>query len=257
MLVASGLTAGYGHNDVLDSIDLSIAPGEIVTLVGANGAGKSTLCKALAGILDIRKGSLKITGVEAKRLSPRERVLQGLCLVPEGRQVFGSLSIDANLRLGAYASSGLSKEEIASRIAGACKLFPILLSRLHEPAANLSGGQQQMLAIARGLMSAPKILLLDEPSLGLAPNLVKEIFRLISSLRDGGLSILLSEQNARQSLAISDRAYVIENGRIVRSGGAHDLAQRKDIAELYLGANIRDIVRDSAMEARLKRLISI
>jgi branched-chain amino acid transport system ATP-binding protein len=235
MLVARGLSAGYGRSTVLRNIDLEVGVGEIVTLIGANGAGKSTLAKAIAGLIELRGGTLTLSGESAGQMSAKERVRKGLCLVPEGRQILGSLSIEANLRLGAYADDKMGENEIRERIKVVCEPFPILIARRHESAANLSGGQQQMLAIARGLMSAPKILVLDEPSLGLAPNLVRDIFRLVSDLRRTGISILLSEQNARQSLAISDRAYVIENGRIVSKGTAKELAAREDIAEAYLG----------------------
>jgi len=186
-------------------------------------------------------------------------VLRGVCLVPEGRQTFGGLSIEANLRLGAFARGRLDPATLDKLIDESCAPFPILLPRKHEPAANLSGGQQQMLAIARGLMSTPKALMLDEPSLGLAPALVSEIFRLIAKLRERGFAILLSEQNARQSLAISDRAYVIENGRITASGAARDILASADIAEKYLGVGHRigdpGSARQVAMTARLREIM--
>ena len=235
MLVARGLCAGYGRSTVLQDIDLEVGSGEIVTLIGANGAGKSTLAKTIAGLIELRGGTLTLSGQNAGEMTAKERVRKGLCLVPEGRQIFGSLSIEANLRLGAYAHDRMSEDQIRERIKEACEPFPVLIARRHESAANLSGGQQQMLAIARGLMSAPALLILDEPSLGLAPNLVRDIFKLVAGLRQTGISILLSEQNARQSLAISDRAYVIENGRIVSAGAAKEIAARSDIAEAYLG----------------------
>ncbi len=258
MLEMRHLSAGYGRDTVLHDVSLSVAPGEIVALIGANGAGKSTLVKTVAGLLSARGGEIALEGERIERLTTRERVLRGVCLVPEGRQMFGGLTIEANLRLGAYAAR---HDEGAMRalMAEACAPFPILAPRAREAAANLSGGQQQMLAIARGLMSRPRALLLDEPSLGLAPALVAEIFKLIAELRGRGIAILLSEQNARQSLAIADRAYVIENGRITASGAAKDILASDDIAEKYLGVGhkIGDAggARQMAMTARLRDIL--
>ncbi len=260
MLKAANLCAGYGRDTVLRNIDLTVSPGEIVALIGANGAGKSTLVKTIAGLLPVRSGAISFDGERLDRLTPRERVLRGICLVPEGRQMFGGLTIEANLRLGAYARKGLGDAALKDLMADACRPFPILTPRLHEPAANLSGGQQQMLAIARGLMSSPKALLLDEPSLGLAPTLVSEIFRLIADLRSRGFAILLSEQNARQSLAISDRAYVIENGSITASGTAGEILASDEIAQKYLGVGHRvgdpTSAKQVAMTARLRDIMA-
>jgi branched-chain amino acid transport system ATP-binding protein len=260
MLSIRGLSAGYGSDTVLRKVDLDVGAGEIVALIGANGAGKSTLVKTLAGLLPARGGEITLEGTRIEAMSPRERVLRGLCLVPEGRQTFGGLTIDTNLRLGAYAQNDLDEAAMQALIEEACKPFPILLPRRREPCANLSGGQQQMLAIARGLMSKPKLLLLDEPSLGLAPALVSEIFRLIAELRQRGFAILLSEQNARQSLAIADRAYVIENGRITTSGSSADILASADIAEKYLGVGhaVGDpgSARQLAMSAKLRSILS-
>jgi branched-chain amino acid transport system ATP-binding protein len=259
MLVARNLSAGYGRDTVLRDIDLEVGQGEIVALIGANGAGKSTLVKTLVGLMSARTGEVTLENRRIDALAPRERVLRGLCLVPEGRQMFGGLTIEANLRLGAYASN-LDETRMQALIEESCKPFPLLLKRRREPCANLSGGQQQMLAIARGLMARPKVLLLDEPSLGLAPVLVLEIFRLIADLRQHGIAILLSEQNARQSLAISDRAYVIENGRIAASGRSADILSSADIAEKYLGVGHRAAdaagARQRAMIARLKEIMA-
>ncbi len=260
MLATSHLSAGYGHDTVLHDINITVAPGEIVALIGANGAGKSTLVKTIAGLLPARAGEVTLGGERIDALTPRERVLRGVCLVPEGRQTFGGLTIEANLRLGAYANKSLDEAAVRALMDEACKPFPILLPRRHEPCGNLSGGQQQMLAIARGLMSRPRALLLDEPSLGLAPALVSEIFRLIAELRERGFAILLSEQNARQSLAISDRAYVIENGRITASGISRDILASADIAEKYLGVGHRvgdaGGARQIAMTARLREIMA-
>jgi branched-chain amino acid transport system ATP-binding protein len=188
-------------------------------------------------------------------------VLKGISHVPEGRQVFGGLTVEENLRLGAYAQrKGLSEAEIKQRIESVCARFPVLLERRGETVANLSGGQQQMLVIARGLMAAPRILVLDEPSLGLAPVLVAEIFRLIASLRSEGRAILLSEQNARLSLAISDRAYVIENGRVALSGTGKALLKNPEVAERYLGVGkavgLADAARHAKMVKRLKEIFA-
>jgi len=261
MLDVRGLSAGYGRDIVLRDVNISVAPGEIVALIGANGAGKSTLVKSIAGVVTSRAGAITLDGAPIDALSPRERVRRGVCLVPEGRQIFGGLSIEANLRLGAQARRDLDEASLKTLMAEACRPFPMLVSRLAEPGANLSGGQQQMLAIARGLMSSPKALLLDEPSLGLAPALVSEIFRLIASMRARGIAILLSEQNARQSLAISDRAYVIENGRIVAAGASADILASADIAEKYLGVGHRigeaGGAKQLAMTARLREIMGV
>jgi branched-chain amino acid transport system ATP-binding protein len=259
-LKVTNLSAGYGRDTVLRDIDISVEPGEIVALIGANGAGKSTLVKTIVGLLPARSGEVTLNGERIDALTPRERVLRGVCLVPEGRQTFGGLTIEANLRLGAYASTDMDDAATRALMVEACRPFPILLPRKDEPCANLSGGQQQMLAIARGLMSRPKALLLDEPSLGLAPALVSEIFRLIAELRKRGFAILLSEQNAKQSLAISDRAYVIENGRITMKGASKDILASADIAEKYLGVGHKvgdpNSARQMAMTARLREIMA-
>jgi branched-chain amino acid transport system ATP-binding protein len=253
LLTANNLSSGYGKSTVLHDIDISVGEGEIVALVGANGAGKSTLVKTLAGILPIRGGDISLEGKSIRDLSARDRVTRGLSLVPEGRQVFGGLSIESNLRLGAYAAPRMTDADLEGLIQNSCRSFPNLLTRRQEAAANLSGGQQQMLAIARGLMSRPKVLLLDEPSLGLAPILVSELFRLIGALRTEGISILLSEQNAKQSLAIADRAYVIENGRIVVQDKACNLLKHDEIAKKYLGVgrHIGTVNAVSSISAKL------
>ena len=246
------VSTGYEATDVIHDIDLSVGEGEIVALVGANGAGKSTLVKAISGILPARRGEIALDGKRIDRLSPRARVLMGIAQVPEGRQVFGGLTVRENLRLGGYARSAESDAaRFEQSLAEIGRLFPILLQRLDEPAANLSGGQQQMLAIGRGLMAEPRILVLDEPSLGLAPVLVAEIFRLVASLRGQGRGILLSEQNAKLSLAIADRAYVIENGRVALAGTGEELLHNSEVAERYLGVGKGVAVADPARHAQL------
>ena len=259
MLELSRVSTGYETANVVHDIDLTVAPGEIVALVGANGAGKSTLVKTISGLLALRAGTIALDGTRIDRLNPRARVLAGVSLVPEGRQIFGGLTVLENLRLGAYARrKDLDEGAMAQRIDRVCERFPILLQRLKEQAGNLSGGQQQMLAIARGLMAEPRILVLDEPSLGLAPVLVTEIFRLVAGLRSEGRAILLSEQNARLSLAIADRGYVIENGRVTLAGTGKDLLHNPEVAERYLGVgkgvNVADASRHRQMVNRLKEI---
>jgi len=236
MLELRRLSTGYGGRAVVHEIDLAVEPGRIVALVGANGAGKSTLVKAISGLLPPLSGQILLDGIAIERRTPRERVLAGIAHVPEGRQVFAGLTIAENLHLGAYAYRGrIGEAGINERISKVCGHFPVLLERMHQPAGTLSGGQQQMLAIARGLMAQPRLLLLDEPSLGLSPILVAEIFRMIEDLRAEGIAILLSEQNARLSLAVADHAYVIEIGRVALEGRGQDLLGRPEVAERYLG----------------------
>ncbi|HSQ82172.1 MAG TPA: ABC transporter ATP-binding protein [Casimicrobiaceae bacterium] len=235
MLEAQGLTVGYGSSAVVRGASFIVRPGEIVALIGANGAGKSTLLKAVSGLLPVQSGEIRFAGQRIDRLPSSERVRLGLAQVPEGRQVFAGLSIEDNLALGAFVHRRADDAEITQRLADVYARYPVLRERRGTPAGNLSGGQQQMLAIARGLMSRPRLLMLDEPSLGLSPLLVIEIFRLIKGLRAEGLAILLSEQNARQSLAIADRGYVIESGRIAAEGSGRDLLDDPQISARYLG----------------------
>jgi branched-chain amino acid transport system ATP-binding protein len=261
MLKVRGLAAGYGRGTVLSDTDLTVGKGELVALIGANGAGKSTLMKSIAGLLPVYRGEILLDGERIEALNPAARVLRGLCLVPEGRQIFGGHSVEENLRLGAYARSDEEPASLQRMIEELCQLFPMLLPRLKDVAANLSGGQQQILAIARGLMSRPQLLLLDEPSLGLAPALVTETFSMIARVRERGISILLSEQNARQSLAIADRAYVLENGRIAIAGRSSDILASAEVAKKYLGVgySIADAagMRKSALGKRLLEILSI
>jgi branched-chain amino acid transport system ATP-binding protein len=259
MLELKSVSTGYGRQTVVHEVSLAMAQGEVLALVGANGAGKSTLVKAISGVLPLHDGEIRLEGRRIDRLTPRARVLAGVSHIPEGRQVFAGLTVADNLRMGAYTRLvRLSAEELEHRIARVLAPMPALLQRLHEPAGNLSGGQQQMLAIARGLMSEPRILLLDEPSLGLAPVLVAEIFRLIERLRAEGLAILLSEQNARLSLAIADRGAVIEKGRVTLEGTGAALIGDPAVAERYLGvgASIAELgaERHRRLVSRLKDL---
>jgi branched-chain amino acid transport system ATP-binding protein len=232
LLELKSVSAGYGRNRVLQNVNLTLERGEIVTLLGANGAGKSTLAKSISGLLRTEAGSILLDGEGIEALPPADRLRRGIAHVPEGRQIFAGMTVAENLDLGGYAAS---EADHAERLESVFTLFPILRERMRDIAGNFSGGQQQMLAIARGLMSKPKILLLDEPSLGVAPLLVAEIFRLIVALRAQGITILLAEQNARQALSIADRGYVFENGKITLSGSSKDLLNSPDIAERYLG----------------------
>jgi branched-chain amino acid transport system ATP-binding protein len=251
LLELTSVAIGYGHHRVLDDINLTLERGEIVTLLGANGAGKSTLAKAVSGLLRPQAGSILLEGAPIERLPPAERLRRGIAHVPEGRQIFAGMTVAENLALGAYA---VSETEATAQLEAVWALFPLLRERMNDIAGNFSGGQQQMLAIARGLMAKPKILVLDEPSLGVAPLLVAEIFRLIVSLRAQGITILLAEQNAKAALAIADRGYVFENGRITLSGAAKDLLNSRDIAERYLGMSGTAEASDAAGAGLADRL---
>jgi len=259
LLELRNVSAGYARENVLRDVDLVLAKGEIVTLVGANGAGKSTLVRSVSGLLHARQGEILFDGKPITKLSPADRLSLGIAHVPEGRQIFLGMTVAENLRLGGYGAANRSKENEAAGLDRVCDLFPILRERFNHTAGNFSGGQQQLLAIARGLMSAPRVLILDEPSLGVAPLLVAEIFQMIERLRDEGLTILLAEQNARQALAIADRGYVVENGRVALSGRAKDLLESPEIVEKYLGAGAGGIKqlpeRSKPMALKLGALI--
>ena len=254
LLELKAISAGYGRNRVLQNVDLTLERGEIVTLLGANGAGKSTLAKSISGLMRTEAGSILLDGEPIEALAPAERLRRGIAHVPEGRQIFSGMTVAENLALGAYASSDADHSE---RLQFVWSLFPILRERMQDVAGNFSGGQQQMLAIARGLMSKPKILLLDEPSLGVAPLLVSEIFRLIVSLRAQGITILLAEQNARQALSIADRGYVFVNGKITLSGSSKDLLNSPEIAERYLGMGGATEVSEAAGAALAGQLRTV
>jgi branched-chain amino acid transport system ATP-binding protein len=234
MLELANVSAGYGGVDVIHGIDLAVRAGEIVTLVGANGAGKSTLVKTVSGLVPARAGTITFDGRRIETSTTAVRMRLGIVHVPEGRQIFSGLTVGENLDLGAYVHRRRPQEPNARRAEVEAR-FPVLRERLSALAGNLSGGQQQMLAIGRGLMAGPKLLILDEPSLGLAPRLVSEMFELIQGLRAQGIAILLSEQNAQLSLAIADRGYVIENGRVALSGAGQELLQSREVADRYLG----------------------
>ncbi len=257
MLQLTAIEGGYRDLVVLRGIDLEVRAGEIVALIGANGAGKTTLARTIAGLLPVRRGEIRLLDQSVNRLPPWARIRLGMAHAPEGRQIVAGLTVADNLRLGAHVLRRQRGESwVAGRIAAVCELFPPLRERLNEAGGNLSGGQQQMLAIARALMTEPKLLVLDEPSLGLAPGLVSEIFRLISRLRAAGIAVLLAEQNAQMTLAIADRAYVIEMGRVALQGSGRELLGRADVAERYLGVGASSAsARGAAMEDRHRRMV--
>jgi len=233
MLEVKGLEAGYGSIQVLKGIDLSVKKGSIVSLIGANGAGKTTTLMALSGILKDRRGQVILEGEDVSAETPHGMVARGVSQVPEGRRVFGTLSVRENLELGAYLRN--DKEGIKKDIEKVEGFFPILKERANQSAKTLSGGEQQMLAIGRALMARPKLLLLDEPSLGLAPLVVKKIFEVIQGINCSGTTILLVEQNAFMALKISDYAYVIETGNIMFHDKAARLLKNPKIRKAYLG----------------------
>ena len=233
MLEVHGLHVNYGKVRAVQGVSLEVAEGEIVALIGANGAGKSSTMHAVCGIERSAGGQIRFLGERITRLPPHRIMRRGIVQVPEGRLIFGGLTIAQNLRLGAYNVSGGVKAE--ADIEDVLEFFPMLRDRLDEHSAALSGGQAQMLALARGLMARPKLLMLDEPSLGLAPIAAQEVFALIPRLRDAGVTILLVEQNVRQALAIADRGYVLESGRIILEGEAAELAEHELLVSAYLG----------------------
>jgi len=232
VLKVTGLCAGYGDTEILRGIDIAAGPGEIIAVLGPNGAGKTTLNNVLSGILAPASGSIRFDGEDIAGAPAAELVARGLVHVPEGRRVFPNLSVLENLELGSYRRGRERRAENLERIVS---IFPRLRERLPQNAGTLSGGEQQMLAIGRGLMAEPKLLILDEPSLGLAPVLVDLLFSLIQTINKDGLTILLVEQNVARSLEIASRAYVIEQGHIALSGSAAELARNEDVRRSYLG----------------------
>ena len=231
MLEVDGLRAGYGNIEVLHDVSIALDDGTLCAIVGANGAGKTTLLMALAGLIPKRGGRVVFDGVDATRLPSHALVRHGLVLVPEGRRMLPGMSVEENLLVAASVRGAGGY----ARIDGLFDRFPILRTRRNVPAGSLSGGEQQMLAIARALAIGPRALLLDEPSMGLAPKLVDEIFAIVADERTRGTSILLVEQNARRALALADRAYVMERGRIVLTGTGAELATHRDVVAAYLG----------------------
>jgi branched-chain amino acid transport system ATP-binding protein len=231
LLEISGLSSHYGRIQALKGIELAVREGELLALVGANGAGKTTLLRTISGVQPASAGTMRFAGADITRVKAARRVTLGIAQVPEGRQVFGPLSVEDNLMLGAYTRNEGMRED-RERIYA---MFPVLRQKRHEPAGTLSGGQQQMLAIGRALMARPKLLLLDEPSMGLSPLLVAEIFATIRTLKAAGTTIFLVEQNAHAALAIADRGYVLETGRIVLQDSGPALLANARVKEAYLG----------------------
>lgn len=232
MLKIEGLTSHYGRIQALKGVDLEVAEGELVALVGGNGAGKTTLLRTISGVQPATGGKILFKGRDITRMSPHQRVRLGIAQVPEGRQVFGPMSVEDNLRLGAITvSDGGGEEELERMYA----MFPILKEKRHLPAGTLSGGQQQMLAMSRALMARPQLLLLDEPSMGLAPLLVDQILEAVESLKQQGVTVFLVEQNAFAALKIADRGYVLETGKVVLCDEGRALLGNERVKEAYLG----------------------
>jgi branched-chain amino acid transport system ATP-binding protein len=232
ILAVSGLHAGYGTTEILRGIDLTVGQGEIVAVLGSNGAGKSTLNLAISGVVRGWRGSILFEGTPIEHAKPAAIVARGLIHVPEGRRVFPNMTVRENLDLGAYRRSRVRRDENRARV---FTIFPRLAERQLQRAGTLSGGEQQMLAIGRGLMAEPKLLILDEPSLGLSPLLVEELFGLIRTINAEGLALLLVEQNVVQSLDVAQRVYILDNGAFVLQGRAADIRNDPDLKRAYLG----------------------
>ncbi|GIZ50197.1 ABC transporter ATP-binding protein [Noviherbaspirillum aridicola] len=238
ILEVKDLHVRYGKVEAVHGISLAVAPGQIVSVIGPNGAGKSTTLNAVMGSLDTgaaAAGGVRFLGEDMMPLPLEERVLRGMCLVPETRELFGSMSVEDNLRLGAWPRKRAGERHFMDQLERVFQLFPRLRERARQDAGTLSGGERQMLALGRALMARPKLLMLDEPSLGLAPLIVKEIFHVIGELRATGVAILLIEQNARAALQLSDHAYVLETGNIALHGPAQELAHNPRVIDTYLG----------------------
>lgn len=233
MLTVENLEASYGAVRALHGISIEVAEGELVALLGVNGVGKSTTLKSIMGVLRPVKGTITFEGQEITNRSPEKIVKRGISLVPEGREIFGTLTVEENLRLGAYV--GYKRDRYKADLEEMFELFPILKDRFHQAGGLLSGGEQQMLAIARALMGHPKLIMLDEPSLGLSPAMTDQIFELILMLKQRGSTILLVEQNAERALEIVDRAYLLASGLIEHAGTAEEIKRKVDVASVYFG----------------------
>jgi branched-chain amino acid transport system ATP-binding protein len=232
LLKVSGIETYYGKIQALKGVSLEVEQGKIVTILGANGAGKTTTMKSIAGLLQPKTGKIEFLGKDVTGLRPDQLLKQGIALVPEGRAILSGMSVMENLEMGAYQRKD---KDIEKDIENVMKQFPILKERKDQLGGTLSGGQQQMLAIARALLSKPKLLLLDEPSMGLAPLIVADIFRIIREIKDEGTTVLLVEQNAKQALKVADYGYVMETGKIIIEGNAEDLLNDPGVVEAYLG----------------------
>jgi branched-chain amino acid transport system ATP-binding protein len=233
LLSVNNLEICYGVISALQGVSVEIAEGEIVTLIGSNGAGKTTLLRAISGLLPVREGSIAFNGEQVHKLPPHEIVRRGISHVPEGRQIFANLTVRENLELGGFQER--SRDALRGRADHCYSLFPVLAERRDQRAGTLSGGEQQMLAIARALMAKPKLLLLDEPSLGLAPLIVRKIFHIIKEINAEGMTVFLVEQNAHMALTIAHRAYVLQTGRVIKSDVASKLLEDPDVKKAYLG----------------------
>lgn len=240
MLQVASIVTYHGEVQALKGVSIHVNSGEIVALIGSNGAGKSTVLSTICGLTPPRQGRITFEGQEITGLTPERIVRLGMSYVPEGRQLFGSMSVRDNLLLGSY-HRGLSRREFHAELDEVLAIFPSVADHLDRPAASLSGGEQQMVAIGRGLMAKPRLLLLDEPSIGLAPMLVKEIFSVIARFRGDGGTILLVEQNSRAALSIADRGYVLETGKVVLESNAQDLLENREVQRAYLGKSRKQI----------------
>jgi branched-chain amino acid transport system ATP-binding protein len=232
LLAISGLHAGYGATEILRGVDLTVGPGEIVAVLGSNGTGKSTLNRTISGVMRASHGTIRFDGSAIERERPATIVARGLIHVPEGRRIFPNLTVRENLDLGAYRRARARREQNRGRV---FSIFPRLAERQGQSAGTLSGGEQQMLAIGRGLMAEPRLLILDEPSLGLSPLLVEELFTLVKTINAEGIAVLLVEQNAVQSLEVAQRAYILDNGLFVLQGSAADIRNDPNLKRAYLG----------------------
>jgi branched-chain amino acid transport system ATP-binding protein len=233
VLRLEGVHAGYGRVEVLRGIDLEVRAGELVCVLGANGAGKTSTLRAISGLLPARAGRITLDGTDIGGRDPAEILRAGIAHCPEGRRVFPHMTVEENLAMGAYVRR--DRAAVATDLARVCEHFPILADRRRQPAGTLSGGEQQMLAIARALMARPRLILFDEPSLGLAPTIVETTFAVIGDIRRDGTTVLMVEQNAYLALRMADRAYVMEAGRIVLAGAARDLLDNDQVRRAYLG----------------------
>lgn len=233
LLELDDVTAGYGKAVALDGVSLEVRAGEVVSVLGANGAGKTTLTRVVTGLVPTRSGSVRMSGVAVDAEPPHVRLRHGVSCCPEGRRIFGELTVEENLLLGGYTLDRAARDEEAARL---CERFPVLAERRNQRAGTMSGGQQQLLAMARALMSRPRLLILDEASLGLSPVAVEVMYDAVASLRETGLAVLLIEQNAHRSLAVADHAYVLDRGRVTYDGPPQDLADERRLSEAYFGA---------------------
>ncbi|MFO7605750.1 MAG: ABC transporter ATP-binding protein [Desulfurivibrionaceae bacterium] len=238
MLKVKNLEAGYGKLRVLKKISMHVATGEIVTLIGANGAGKTTLLRTITGLVRAAGGEIVLQGKNIEKTAADKIVYQGCSLVPEGRQVFATMTVRENLVLGGYVQHRKGNKNFRDSLDHVYELFPVLKERSGQLAGTLSGGEQQMLAMGRAMMARPALIMMDEPSTGLAPLVVRAIFRVIKKLREEGNTVLLIEQNARAALAIADRGYVLETGKIILQGPAEDLLSNNDVQRAYLGRDV-------------------